>query len=98
MILTTQMKFIFGELIITAAALDAIPADDICNALDRHIRGDWGDLDDDDRRENELGLRIGLRLLSAYCSGTGFKFFVLTSADRSLTTVLLPDETIATID
>lgn len=98
MILTSQMKFIFGDLVITAAALESIPADDICDALDRHVCGDWGTLDDDDRNENELALRIGLRLLSAYHTATGSKFFVLTTADRSLTTVLLPHETIENIN
>ena len=95
MILTSQMKFNVGVLVITAAALESIPADDLCNSLDQHICGDWGDLDDDDRRENELALRIGSRLLSAYHTATDSKFYVLTSADRSLTTIFLPHETIS---
>ena len=57
MILTSQMKFDLGRLVITPAALESIPADDICNAINRHICGDFGDLDDADRRENELALR-----------------------------------------
>ena len=90
MILTSQMKFNLGRLVITPAALESIPADDICNSINRHVCGDWGDLDTDDRSENELALRIGSRLLSVYHTATGTKFYVLTAACRSSTTILLP--------
>jgi hypothetical protein len=52
----------------------------------------WGDVDEHDRRENELSLQHGWRLLSAYTLSTGVKFWILTEADRSVTTFLLPDE------
>lgn len=54
--------------------------------------GDWGDMDEDDRRENELALRIGSRLLSVYHAATGAKFYVVTEANRTATTVYLPHE------
>ena len=60
--------------------------------LVRHIAGDWGDVDEDDRRENELSLQHGFRLLSAYTLNSGTKIWIITEADRSVTTVLLPEE------
>jgi len=87
MILISQMKFGLGRVVITPDALEAIPADDICRALDRHVCGDWGDVDG---AANELALQSGLRLLSVYHTADGAKFFVLTTADRNLTTILLP--------
>jgi hypothetical protein len=53
---------------------------------------DWGDLDEDDVRENELSLEKGFRLLSNYRTGKGQPLWVITEADRSATTVLLPTE------
>ena len=92
MILTSQMKFDLGQLVITPAALEAVPADDICNAINRHVCGDFGDLDAADQRENELALRSGLRLLSVYHATDGTKFWLITEADRRLTTILLPSD------
>ena len=60
--------------------------------LSRHLRGDWGDLCPEDKTENELSLKYGLRLLSSYpITGRG-KLWIITEADRSLTTLLLPEE------
>jgi hypothetical protein len=59
--------------------------------LSRHASGDWGDLDAHDRRENELALEHGRRLLSSYPAGEG-RVWVITEADRSVTTLLLPEE------
>jgi hypothetical protein len=61
-------------------------------ALRRHARGDWGDLDDEDRQANERALQDGARLLSTYVASNGTKFWIIPEADRSATTVLLPDE------
>jgi hypothetical protein len=58
--------------------------------LARHSVGDWGDLAEEDRRENELSLVQGFRLLSAYHLTTGVKIWVITESDRSATTILLP--------
>ena len=58
----------------------------------RHRRGDWGDLKDEDKEENEASLREGFRILSAYVSETGIRFWIITEADRSSTCVLLPEE------
>jgi hypothetical protein len=85
-------RFSLGALVSTPGVLEALTPDEILTALSRHVRGDWGDLDEEDRQENELSLREGFRLLSAYRSSKGVKFWIITEADRSVTTVLLPEE------
>ena len=60
--------------------------------LQRHVTGDWGDLCEEDKNENEFSLKNELRILSAYTLRTGVKIWVITEADRSATTILLPDE------
>jgi hypothetical protein len=60
--------------------------------LSRHEAGDWGEVGPEDWEENELSVREGFRILSAYTLKTGVKIWVITEADRSVTTILLPDE------
>ena len=85
-------RFLLGQCCITPGALDKLAQGDVFRALARHQAGDWGDLDEHDRQENEVSLRDGHRLFSVYRSATGVKFYIITEADRSLTTVLLPEE------
>jgi hypothetical protein len=85
-------KFGLGELLVSKEVLLAISAREIADAIARHFRGDWGDLSKEDRDENELALEKGFRLFSVYHGSDGKKFWVITEADRSATTVLLPDE------
>lgn len=85
-------KFPLGRLVATPNALEHIPNPDIMAALQRHLTGDWGDVDEHDREENELSLKEGFRLLSVYRSAKGVKFWIITEADRSATTVLLPED------
>ena len=85
-------KFPLGQIVITPAALEAIPATEVSAAVKRHACGDWGELDEHDWGENELSLREGFRLLSAYRSTAGTKFWIITEADRSATTILLPED------
>jgi hypothetical protein len=59
--------------------------------LARHATGDWGDLDEQDREENELSLKHGWRIVSSYIVGEK-TVWIITEADRSVTTILLPDE------
>jgi hypothetical protein len=66
--------------------------DDLMNIIRRHAAGDWGTVGPEDRRANERALRDGSRLLSAYLLRDGTKVWVITEADRSATTILLPDE------
>lgn len=81
-----------GRVFATPGALEKLTAADIEKALQRHASGDWGDVDEDDRDENEFALREGFRLMSVYRSAKGEKFWVITEADRSATTILLPEE------
>ena len=60
--------------------------------LSRHLRGDWGDLCQEDKTENELSLKHGFRLMSSYQVTDPEKIWIITEADRSLTTLLLPAE------
>jgi hypothetical protein len=92
MFLTSMMKFILGELVITPAALQAVPAEEIYRGIDRHVCGDWGEVSDADSVENEFALQHGLRLLSVYEMKNGGRFWVLTKGDRTATTVLLPGD------
>jgi len=88
----TSPRFPTGRIVITANAQRTLAAPDVSRGLSRHIRGDWGELCEEDRRENELSLKQGFRLLSAYRAADGCKFWIITEADRSVTTVLLPED------
>lgn len=85
-------KFPLGQLVATPNALANLTVLDIRIALARHAQGDWGELDDEDKAENELSLKEGFRLLSAYWGEDKVKFWIITEADRSTTTVLLPED------
>jgi len=85
------MKFQLGQVVITPNALEKLNSDDILNALNRHIVGDWGELDEEDRQTNDEALQSGDRLLSAYRSGDT-KFWIISESSREVTTVLLPED------
>ena len=78
----------------TPGALEALSQaeQDPLELITRHVVGDWGDLEDEDKQENELSVNRQLRILSAYNLPTGGKVWVITEADRSSTTILLPSE------
>ena len=79
-----------GRILITPAVEECIDRPDLDKALGRHAHGDWGDLNPDDYRRNELALREGGRLFSAYSDRRDIRFWIITEADRAVTTVLLP--------
>ena len=83
-------KFLLGRVVATPKALNTIPSDEILLALSRHERGDWGQLDPEDRDANENSLKHGGRLFSRYHSTANVKFWIITEWDRNRTTVLLP--------
>lgn len=85
-------KFPLGRTVITPGALDRLSPPSVLKALDRHAIGDWGELDAADVRANERALVEGTRLFSAYRDEKGTKFWIITEADRSATTILLPEE------
>lgn len=85
-----KQLFDLGQLVMTpgAAALGV----NFLPYLARHVCGDWGELDDFDRRENDKAVRNGTRILSAYTVLGGERIWLITEADRSVTTILLPEE------
>ena len=85
-------KFRLGKIVSTPNVLVALSQDDILKGIQRHQAGDWGDLCKEDRKANDVALVEGSRILSAYQSGNGTKFWIITEADRSVTTVLLPED------
>jgi hypothetical protein len=87
-----EPKFLLGRVVATPNALNAIPNAEILAALSRHVRGDWGTLDAEDREANESSLKQGGRLLSAYHSTQNVKFRIITEWDRSVTTILLSED------
>ncbi len=89
-----QPRFPLGQVVSTAGALDALAraGQDPWPFISRHVSGDWGELDEEDQRQNELSLREGFRIMSAYRLTDGTKIWIITKADRSSTTILLPEE------
>jgi hypothetical protein len=86
--------FSLGRIVATPGGLQALERANQSAApfLTRHAGGDWGELDRADIRENEYSLAHGFRLLSSYTTAAGEKLWIITEADRSAPTVLLPDE------
>jgi hypothetical protein len=86
--------FPLGRIVATPAALEALARanQQPDEFLHRHANGDWGDLDSHDIAENQLSLTPGFRLLSSYTTAAGDKLWIITEADRSATTLLLPEE------
>ena len=86
--------FSLGQIVATPGALNFLETNNVYpgSLLDRHLGGDWGDLDAEDKdMNNRAAIAGGMRILSAYKVGTG-KVWIITEADRSSTTILLPDE------
>lgn len=90
--LAAEPRFPLGQTVVTRTALAVLSSLDIAEALHRHQHGDWGEDTKDDWRANERALKQGERLLSVYRSTGGTKFYIITERDRSLTTVLLPED------
>jgi len=84
-------RFPLGQVVITGSASLRLISEEVLTALSRHASGDWGDLCPEDSLANDEALRQGGRLFSAYGSGQ-HRFWIITEADRSVTTVLLPDD------
>lgn len=88
------ISFELGSLYITLGAIEALRESNQHpqEFLQRHQCGDWGELSEEDKRENELSLKHDFRILSAYRTAKGARLWVITEADRSATTILLPEE------
>ena len=87
-----QKRFSLGRILGTTNVLRTIWIDEIRNALYRHSKGDWGEVSPADWRNNDYAVHHGERILSAYITKEGQKFWIITEADRSATTILLPDD------
>ena len=85
-------KFEIGRLLITPGALQKIAPEEVKESIGRHLSGDWGEVCEDDSVLNDWAMENNERMLSAYRSRAGERFWVITEADRSVTTILLPSE------
>ncbi len=86
--------FSLGQVVATPGALEALAAagQDPLELLRRHQAGDWGEVPSEDQQENDFSVTHDLRILSAYTLRSGVKLWLITEADRSYTTLLLPAE------
>ena len=89
-----QQSFSLGQIVATPGALEGLQSAGVSprEYLSRHQAKDWGDLSPLDVAENERSVRAGCRVLSAYRLLTGVRIWIITEADRSVTTILLPSE------
>lgn len=92
--MTVTLSFRLGQTVATPGALAALEAAGVSPAalLSRHVRGDWGDVDAEDRQTNDDAVTYGGRLISNYTIAPDTSVWVITESDRSATTLLLPDE------
>lgn len=86
-----EPRFPLGKVLATTVASSALGQEGLLEILRRHHCGDWGDLGGEDKRANEEALKVGERLLSRYDLEVG-SFYILTEADRSITTVMGAEE------
>jgi hypothetical protein len=90
-------KFQLGQIVATRGVSNRIESDPafaahVSTSFSRHAFGDWGDVCEEDKQENELSLKEDYRLLSSYGKDTDNHIWIITEADRSVTTVLFPSE------
>ena len=81
-----------GDVYATPGVLEKVTQEDIITAISKHRKHDWGEVCEEDWKENDLSLEMGFRILSEYTSSNGVRFWIITEADRSATTILLPEE------
>ena len=88
------VRFQLGRLLSTPGALHALEKNNqgALEFIQRHAKGDWGDVCEEDRKENELSFLHGSRLISVYSLNDGTKIWIISEANRSATTLLLPEE------
>ena len=86
--------FALGQVVATPAALSAIAELGLSpiELIHRHVTGDWSELAAEDQRTNALALHTGARLISSYRLSLAKKVWIITEANRSSTTILLPEE------
>jgi hypothetical protein len=89
-----QPLFELGQVVATRGAITALEEADQSpeEFLIRHVTGDWSNLPDEDQKENEFSVEHGFRIFSSYLTNQNVKIWVITEADRSVTTLLRPHE------
>ena len=89
-----KVRFELGQTVATPGALEALTrcGETPLPYLARHANGNWGELDEKDKAENDFSVENGFRILSAYRLADDTRIWIITEADRSVTTVLLPEE------
>ncbi|MCX7091987.1 MAG: hypothetical protein NTY50_00845 [Methylobacter sp.] len=87
-------KFSLGKVVATPGAILALEQHHVTatHLLDRHCQGDWGTVPEEDAQANQQAIEKGARILSSYALVNGAKIWIITEADRSATTLLLPEE------
>jgi hypothetical protein len=92
--IVSKDRFSLGQTVATPGALEAFTrtGDEPLSFLAQHASGNWGELDDKDKVENESSVEHGFRILSAYRLADDTRIWIITEADRSVTTILLPEE------
>ncbi len=85
-------RFSLGQTVITPTAQAKLDPHDVMQCLRRHAAGDWGECGPEDWQENEFSVKEHLRLFSIYRDRAGTRFWIITEADRSATTILLPED------
>lgn len=91
---TRSARFALGSIFATPGAIAALEtvSKEPAEFLARHECGDWGEVGEEDRAENELSVERGFRIMSVYRLNDDVKIWIITEADRSSTTILLPSE------
>lgn len=86
--------FLLGSLVATPGAVAKMEVHGISpiTLINRHVSGDWSELPEEDRKSNHEAIKYGSRVFSSYMIAHGVKIWIITEADRSSTTILLPEE------
>jgi hypothetical protein len=84
--------FRLGRIVTTSNALECLTRQDILEGIRRHQAGDWGEVPLDQAETNDRALVAGTRIISVYRAANGPRFWIITEADRSATTVLMPED------
>jgi hypothetical protein len=92
--ISKQPAFELGQIVATPGALAVLQkaGQERGEFLTRHVNCEWGDLSEEDREENDFSLEHGFRLVSSYRTNAGDKLLIIMESDRSVTTLLLPEE------
>ena len=88
----TDLLFLPGDVKFTGGATNVLKVADVVSVMRRHLTGDWSEMDEEDQETNRAAARDGGRILSQYTLAGGVRIWIITEADRSVTTFLLPEE------